>query len=272
MRETGLRHRRTRAAVLRLAAALSALALCTTACAGDGRTAQDSEITVLAAASLTDVFEDIAEEFTAEHPETAVEFNFAGSSELAVQINSGADADVFAAADRTTMDQVVRGEGLDAEWAAEHGGHGAVFATNTLQIAVPSGNPAGIDGVADLAGEDVDVAFCAEAVPCGEAADAAMTASGADITPVTLEEDVRAVLTKVELGEVDAGLVYATDVQSAEGRVDGIDFPEAEQAVNEYPVGVLAGAADAELAADWVAALRSEAGTEALDRAGFGTP
>lgn len=259
---------------LRLAPALAALTLFAAACSDDGGTAEESseELTVFAAASLTDVFEDIAEDFTDEHPDVEIDFNFAGSSELAAQINSGAAADVFAAANPTTMDQVVEGEGLDTDWAAEHGEDGVVFATNILQIAVPPDNPAGIEDFADLTDEDVDVAFCAEEVPCGEATDTAMAASGIDITPVTLEEDVRAVLTKVELGEVDAGLVYATDVESTDGEVDGIDFPEAEDAVNDYPAGVLAGAENTELAEEWVAALHSEPATGILDEAAFGTP
>ena len=170
------------------------------------------------------------------------------------------------------MEQVVEGEGLDADWAAEHGTHGRVFATNTLRIAVPPDNPAGIETFADLAADGVQVAVCAEEVPCGAATRAATAASGVRLTPVTLEEDVRAVLTKVELGEVDAGLVYATDVDSAGGRVEGLAFPEADEAVNEYPIGVLAGSADPALAAAWVDAVTSEAGAAVLADAGFGTP
>ncbi|GAA1458291.1 molybdate ABC transporter substrate-binding protein [Nocardiopsis exhalans] len=238
---------------------------------GDGG-ALSGELTVMAAASLTDVFAEIAEDFEERHPDVEITLNFAGSSELVQQINSGAPADVLAAADTSTMEQVVEGEGLDADWAAENGENGLVFVTNTLQIAVPPENPAGIESLADLAGDDVQAAFCAEEVPCGAAAAAALEASGLDVTPVTYEEDVRSVLTKVEMNEVDAGLVYATDVISAEGRVEGLDFPEAEEAINGYPIGVLANSADPELAAAWIEAVTSAEGAAVLDDAGFGAP
>lgn len=276
MRETVPRPR-----ALALLAAATCLSLTATACTGDGDDGQGSqgdrgelsgELNVFAAASLTDVFEDLAEEFEAQHPDVDVVLNFAGSSELAVQINSGAPADVFAAADTATMGQVADDLGLDPDWAAEHSEDGALFATNTLQIAVPPDNPAGVETFEDLAGDDVDAAFCAEEVPCGAATAAAMEASGTDITPVTYEEDVRAVLTKVELGEVDAGPVYTTDVVSADGRVEGIDFPEAEEAINDYPIGVLSGAQEPEAARSWVDLVLSETGTATLEDAGFGTP
>lgn len=263
-------------------AAVAALTACLTSCGaedtGSDGAAEETggelsgELTVFAAASLTDVFADIAEDFQEEHPGVEVTFNFAGSSELAQQINSGAPADVFAAANTSTMEQVVEGEGLDGDWSAEHGEDGLVFVTNTLRIAVPPDNPAGVQGLDDLAGDGVQVAFCAEEVPCGSATEAALEASDTDITPVTYEEDVRAVLTKVELGEVDAGLVYATDIISAEGRVEGLEFPEAEEAVNDYPIGVLSGSADTELAAAWVEAVTSAEGAAVLNDAGFGTP
>lgn len=244
-----------------LGSAALAAAVALTACGGG--TAE--ELTVFAAASLTDVFEDLAEEFEADNPGVEVVLNFAGSSELAAQINSGAPADVFAAADTSTMDQVVEGAGLAGEG-------GVVFATNTLRIAVPPDDPAGIEDLGDLAGDGVSVALCAEEVPCGAATVAALDAAGVDITPVTYEEDVRAVLTKVELGEVDAGLVYGTDVIAAGGAVTGIAFPEAEEAVNDYPVGIPADAPRPDLAAAWIEMLLSETGTAALAEAGFGSP
>lgn len=268
---------------LALLAAATCLSLAATACShggNDDRGAQEEqselsgELNVFAAASLTDVFENLASEFEAQHPEVDVVLNFAGSSELAVQINSGAPADVFAAADTATMGQVVDDLGLAPDRAADRSEGGALFATNTLQIAVPPDNPAGVEAFDDLAGEDVDAAFCAEEVPCGAATTATMEGSGIDITPVTYEEDVRAVLTKVELGEVDAGLVYTTDVVSAGDRVEGIDFPEAEaeEAVNDYPIGVVSGAKEPEAAEAWVDLVLSASGTAALEQAGFGTP
>ena len=262
-------------------ALLAAFVLGMTACSGgttevdDGAGAQGAGfsggLTVLAAASLTDVFEEIAVSFEEEHPEVEVTFNFAGSSELAQQINSGAPADVFAAADIDTMEQVAEGEGLEADWAAEHGEDGLVFVTNSLTIAVPPGNPAGLEKFADLAEDDVTVAFCAEEVPCGAATSMALESADLEVAPATLEEDVRAVLTKVELNEVDAGLVYATDVISAEGRVEGLEFGEAEEAVNDYPIGVLAASGAPGLAAAWVEFVTTK-GAPILREAGFGTP
>lgn len=273
MRETAPRPVRPASGVLAVpAAALLGLTACgaqDTAGTGDGLS---GALTVLAAASLTDVFTGIAGSFEEEHPGVDVTLSFAGSSELAQQINSGAPADVFASANTSTMAQVVQGEGLDSAWAAEHGENGLVFATNTLRIAVPPDNPAGIGSVADLAEDGVQVAFCAEDVPCGAATRTAMEASGVQVTPVTLEEDVRAVLTKVELGEVDAGLVYASDVIAADGRVEGLDFPEAEEAVNDYPIGVPATSEAPGLAAAFIDAVTSQTGSAVLDDAGFGTP
>ncbi|GHD17345.1 molybdate ABC transporter substrate-binding protein [Nocardiopsis kunsanensis] len=262
-------------------AAVTCLSLVAAACAGDGgqdapqdRGELSGELNVFAAASLTDVFEDLAEEFETRHPGVDVVLNFAGSSELAVQINSGAPADVFAAADTVTMERVVDDLGLDPDPAAGHPEDGTLFATNTLQIAVPPENPAGVQNLGDLSGDGVDTAFCAREVPCGAAATAALEESGTDITPVTYEEDVRAVLTKVELGEVDAGLVYTTDVVAAQDRVEGIGFPEAgtEEAVNEYPIGVLSGAQEPGAARAWVELVLSGTGAAALEEAGFGTP
>ncbi|MEV2275430.1 molybdate ABC transporter substrate-binding protein [Nocardiopsis sp. NPDC049922] len=278
--------RRPRGAALRWAVPLMAGALALTACSpaedtgqaasgADAEQAASGTLTVLAAASLTDVFTDLAEEFEARNPDADVELSFAGSSALAAQINSGAPADVFAAADTDTMALVVDGSGLDTAWAADHGDHGedgAIFATNTLRIAVPPGNPAGVGGLADLADGSVTTALCAPEVPCGAATAAVTDQAGVEIAAVTLEEDVRAVLTKVELGEVDAGLVYATDVAAAGDAVEGVDFPESASAVNAYPLGVLADAPEPELAAAWVDLVLSDTGADVLTAAGFGAP
>ena len=283
MRESTTSAPRARRAAHGPAAVAAALVLTLTACSGgstdigegtggeaDGA-APGGELTVFAAASLTDVFEEIAASFEKENPQVEVTLNFAGSSELAQQIDSGAPADVFAAANTDTMDQVVAGEGLDADWAAENGEDGRIFATNNLRIAVPPDNPADVESLDDLAEDDVDVAFCSQEVPCGSATVTALEAADLDITPVTLEEDVRAVLTKVELGEVDAGLVYATDVISAGDRVRGLDFPESEEAINDYPIGVLSASGAPDLAAAWVDFVTTE-GAPVLRDAGFGTP
>ncbi|MGY1763015.1 molybdate ABC transporter substrate-binding protein [Geodermatophilus sp. SYSU D00779] len=225
--------------------------------------APSGTLTVFAAASLTDVFTDLGEQFEAEHPGLDVQFNFAGSSALATQLAQGAPADVFASANEAQM-AVVTDAGLADD--------PQVFAANVLQIAVPAGNPAGVTGLADLAREDLTIAVCAPQVPCGAAAEDVLAAAGVAAAPDTLEEDVRAALTKVELGEVDAALVYTTDVTAAGDAVEGIDVPEAEQAVNDYPIAVLADAPNPEAAAAFVTLVRAEEGQQALADAGFRTP
>ena len=220
-------------------------------------------LTVFAAASLTDVFAGLGERLEADHPGLDVQFNFAGSSALATQITQGAPVDVFASANESQMGVVTDAGLADAP---------RVFAANVLQLAVPAGNPAGVTGLADLAREELAVALCAPQVPCGAAAEDVLAAAGVTAAPDTLEEDVRAALTKVELGEVDAALVYTTDVTAAGAAVEGIDVPEAEQAVNDYPVAVLADAPNPEAAAAFVELVRSEEGQQALADAGFRVP
>ena len=220
-------------------------------------------LTVFAAASLTDVFPDLGERLEADHPGLDVQFNFAGSSALATQITQGAPADVFASANESQM-AVVTDAGLADD--------PRVFAANVLQIAVPAGNPAGVTGLADLAREELAVALCAPQVPCGAAAEDVLAAAGVTAAPDTLEEDVRAALTQVELGEVDAALVYTTDVTAAGNAVEGIDVPEAGQAVNDYPVAVLADAPNPEAAAAFVELVESQEGQQAFADVGFRTP
>ena len=146
------------------------------------------------------------------------------------------------------------------------------FATNVLEIAVPPGNPAGIESFADLAGSDAKVVVCAPAVPCGAATAAVETATGVDITPVSEESSVTDVLGKVVSGEADAGLVYVTDVIAAGDSVEGIEFDESDEAVNTYPVVALKDSAAPDVARAFVDYIASEAGQKVLADAGFGTP
>lgn len=221
-------------------------------------------VTVFAAASLTEAFDEIAPGFAAANPGTTVRFNYGASSALAAQINLGAPADVFAAASPATMTQVT------AEGRAD--GEPAVFVRNRLQIAVPRGNPGRVRGLADFANAGLRIALCAPQVPCGAAADKALAAARVQARPDTLEQDVKATLSKVELGEVDAALVYRTDVQAAGDAVEGIDFPEAGQAVNDYPMVVLRDAPNRTAAEAFVAYVRSEPARAVLARAGFESP
>jgi molybdate transport system substrate-binding protein len=242
------------------AAALLALSAC-----GDSSSADAAAgVTVFAAASLTESFTQIGEDFEAAHPGTKVTFNFAGSSQLATQINEGAPADVFAAASPATMKTVTdagNGEGTPV-----------TFVKNQLVIAVPKGNPQGVTGLADLTKPGVKVALCAEQVPCGAAAEKAIDAADVKLTPVTLEQDVKAALSKVKLGEVDAALVYRTDAKAASSDVDGVEFPESAGAVNDYPIVVLKDAPDKAAAQAFVAYVRSGAAKAVLTAAGFQAP
>lgn len=234
------------------------------ACGGGAPAAPPRTVTVLAATSLTEVFTTLGRDFEAERPGTTVVLSFAGSSSLAQQVNAGAPADVFAAASMATMRTVV-----DAGNAA---GEPVVFARNRLVIAVPRGNPRGVAGLADLARPGVKVALCAPPVPCGAAARTALAAAGVALTPVTLEQDVKATLAKLRLGEVDAALVYRTDTVAAGDEVTAVEFPESAAAVNEYPVVALAEAPNPGGAAAFVAYVRSPAGVAALTAAGFQPP
>jgi molybdate transport system substrate-binding protein len=231
---------------------------------GAGTGAVSGTVTVFAAASLTESFTALGRRFEAAHPGAKVRFSFGGSSGLARQIGSGAPADVFAAASETTMRQVVDAGAVE--------GTPAIFARNRLQIAVRPGNPARVAALADLARPGVKVALCAPQVPCGQAAVTVQRKAGVTIAPVTLEQDVKAALTKVKLGEVDAALVYRTDVRAAGAAVTGVAFAESAGAVNTYPVAALARAPNPAGATAFIRYVRSAAGGAALAGAGFESP
>lgn len=231
-------------------------------CTDDGDDA--TTLRVFAAASLTDTFTELGERFEAENPGVTVEFSFDGSSTLVTQLQEGAPADVFASADTTTMDQAV-----DDDLLADNP---VDFATNTLEIAVPPGNPADIEDLADLADPDAVVVVCAPAVPCGAASTAVERAAGIDLAPVSEEQNVTDVLNKVASGEADAGLVYVTDIARAGGSVLGVPFAEADRAVNRYPIAALRSSIRAELARAFVDFVTGTVGRDVLADAGFGAP
>jgi molybdate transport system substrate-binding protein len=222
------------------------------------------DIVVFAAASLTDSFTRIGTDFEAANPGSKVTFNFAASSALATQINEGAPADVFASASPATMKTVT--DAGNAE------GTPAVFVRNQLVIAVAKGNPKGIAGLADLSQPDIKVALCAEQVPCGAAAKRALDTAGVTVTPVTLEQDVRATLSKLTLGEVDAALVYRTDAKVAAADLDGVEFPESASSINDYPIAVLTNAPNQPGAVAFVAFVSSAPAKAVLTVAGFQAP
>lgn len=221
-------------------------------------------LTVLAAASLTETFNQIGKDFEAAHPGTKVTFSYAGSSQLAQQITSGAPADVFASASPATMKTVTD--------AGDNAGTPVTFVKNQLVIAVTKGNPKGLTTLAALAQPGVKVALCAEAVPCGAAAKKALATANVKLTPVTLEPDVKGALSKVKLGEVDAALVYRTDAKAAASDVDGVEFPESANAINEYPIVALKGSANAAAATAFVTYVQSDPAQKVLADAGFQKP
>ncbi|WP_280309675.1 molybdate ABC transporter substrate-binding protein [Nocardia abscessus] len=221
-------------------------------------------VTVFAAASLTETFTELGKRFEAAHPGVRVVYSFAASSALAEQIVQGAPADVFASAAPKNMQQLVDKGEVSAE--------PVTFVRNRLEIAVPKGNPAGITGLADFGKTEPKIALCAEQVPCGAAAKTVFQVAGVDPRPDTREADVKAVLTKVKLGEVDAALVYRTDVRAGGAQVQGITFPEADKAVNDYPVAPLAHAPNTAAAAAFVEFVRSEQARAVFTEAGFDLP
>jgi molybdate transport system substrate-binding protein len=221
-------------------------------------------VTVFAASSLQQTFTKLATTFEQEHPGVTVKFSFGGSDTLAAQITQGAPVDVFASANQSTMETVQK--------AGDTTGTPTVFVKNTLEIAVPPGNPKGIKTLADLTKSGIKVAECAATVPCGSAAVKALAAAGVKLTPVTYETDVTSALTKVELGEVDAALVYHSDIVGAAGKVQGVVFSTASDAVNSYPIDVLKNAANPSVAQAFEAFILSASSEQVLLKAGFQAP
>jgi molybdate transport system substrate-binding protein len=242
------------------------LVLALAGCAAEAPTETSTEaastlsgtVNVFAAASLTGSFQEIADAFTAENPDVEIVFNFGGSSGLATQIVEAAPADVFAAASPATM-KTVTDAGLTD-------GDPTDFASNSLEIAVAKDNPGAITGIDDFADADKTIALCAVEVPCGAASDKLFTELGITPSVDTYEQDVKAVLTKVELGEVDAGLVYVTDVLEAGDGVEGI---EVDSAPVQYPIAALN---DRDVTKAFIDFVLSDKGQAILKAAGFGAP
>ncbi|MFG2141421.1 molybdate ABC transporter substrate-binding protein [Streptomyces sp. NPDC048650] len=259
--------RRRAAAALVTAALLVPLAAC-----GDNDSKKDSgeksagdapkaELTVLAASSLTDVFNKAGAAYEKEHPGTKVRFSFAGSQELAAQVKQGAPADALVTADTKTMD------GLKAD-----AGTPTVIAKNRLVIATGEGNPKKIDNLKDLADSKLKVVLAASEVPVGRYSKQVLDAQKLDVKPVSQEPNVRAVLSKVELGEADAGLVYKTDAATAPKKVDAVDIPDAQNAVASYPAATLKTSKNAKAAAAFVKWLSTPEAQKILRDAGFQKP
>lgn len=230
---------------------LAACSLVFGACTGGNA----HEIVVSAASSLTGVFSEMKAAFEAEHPDTNVILNFGGSSALREQILEGAPVDVFASANTVTMDQVAALVDVPS-----------VFAINRLAIAVPTDNPGGVSSLADFGRPELLIGLCSQAVPCGSLARVALADANVEPAVDSDEPDVRALLTKIEAGELDAGIVYATDVLGAD--VGGIPLDVA----TEYPIAALIDAPNPRGAADFLTFVLSDVGQAILQSHGFGTP
>jgi molybdate transport system substrate-binding protein len=258
---------RTIARSMTSVAAAAVLVLALAACGsdedgGDGGDGDEATtLTVYAAASLTTTFEQLAQDFEASHGGVEVDVNFAGSSDLVAQIQEGAPADVFASADEANMQKLTADDLLSSD--------PATFATNTLEIAVPPGNPAGVESLDDLAEDGLNLVICAPEVPCGAAAAKVAESTGVTLSPVSEEQSVTDVLAKVTSGEADAGLVYVTDVIAAGDDVQGIEIPEASAAVNTYPIATVGASENADLAHEFVDLVLSDEGQQVLRDAGF---
>ncbi len=250
------------------AVAAVALAGCAATPQADAPTSAGSElsgsVSIYAAASLRTAFDRIAEEFEAENPGVDIlPLVYDGSSTLARQIVEGAPADVFASADEKNMATVA-----DAGLVA---GSAELFASNTLVIVVPAGNPGGVTSLEDLADPGLSVVLCAPEVPCGAASATLLSQAGVTVQPVSAEQNVSAVLTKVAAGEADAGLVYRTDVVGRED-IESIVPAGAEDVVNRYPIAALTGASNPDAASAFVEFVLGERGQAILADLRFGTP
>ncbi|MBX9399452.1 molybdate ABC transporter substrate-binding protein [Streptomyces sp. TRM72054] len=275
MTRSARRTRRTRR-TLRSAGAGAALLLALTSCSSSSDTGSSAKsgtsaspqlsgtVTVFAAASLEESFTKLGTQFERQHPGTKVTFSFGGSDSLAASILGGAPADVFAAASPNTMRIVTDAGGTSAS--------PTTFVRNQLEIATLPGNPDKISSLKDLTGSGLKVVLCDESVPCGAAAKKALDASKLKLTPVSYEQDVKSALTKVELKEADAAVVYKTDVRAAGDKVAGVDFPESADAINDYPIALLKDAPNAEAAQAFIDLVQSADGQKVLTEAGFLTP
>ena len=251
-------HRRAAAAVL-AAVLLAPLAGCGSG--SDRGSAGAARLTVLAASSLTDVFKTAGAAYEKSHPGTEVAFSFAGSQELAAQVRQGAPAGALVTADTRTMESL-----------ASDTGEAVVIARNRLVIATEEGNPHRIGSLADLADSRLKVVLAAPQVPVGRYSRQILDARGIEVRPVSQEPNVRAVLSKVELGEADAGLVYRTDASTAAGTTDAVDIPDDQNAVASYPAAPLKSAQDPGAAEAFVTWLSGPEAQKILRDAGFQQP
>jgi molybdate transport system substrate-binding protein len=253
---------------IRSAAVLAVVAMLAAACGGNdsnsgggSNTGSPAAIKVFAAASLTAAFNKIGQDFTAANSGTKVIFNFAGSQALATQIQQGAPADVFASADTTNMDKVRDLVGTPRN-----------FASNQLQIVVEKGNPRGVKGLSDLSNPNLKVVLAAPDVPAGRYAGQALDKAGVTVEPVSQEDNVKAVVNKVALGEADAGIVYVTDVTAGGDKVEGVDVPKGQNVPATYPIATVKASSHQSRAQAFMALVLSDQGQQVLSGYGFLPP
>ena len=246
-----------------LAVALAGCSSSSTTSPSAGSSPSTGTITVFAAASLMESFTKIGKQFEAAHKGDTVKFSFGPSSGLSTEITSGAPADVFASASPKNMQEVV---------SAGDASSPQNFAKNTMEVAVPPNNPANVSSVADLAKKSVKVALCQPQVPCGVVAAEVFKNAGITVKPVTLQPDVKSVLTQVETGNVDAGMVYVTDVMAAGSKVKGVTIPASMNASTLYPIATIKGSKHESIAKEFVDYVLSPAGQQVLTAAGFEKP
>ncbi|MFF2777588.1 molybdate ABC transporter substrate-binding protein [Streptomyces sp. NPDC058052] len=256
--------RRRAAGAVLTAALLVPLAACGDDAAdrsGASGSTAGTTLTVLAAASLTDVFTTAGAAYEKSHPGTKLTFSFAGSQELVAQVSQGSPADVLVTADTKSMDKVKADTGTPT-----------VIAKNRLVIATGEGNPHKVDDLKDLADPKLKVVLAAPEVPAGKYSEQILEKQGITVKPVSQEPNVRAVLSKVEMGEADAGLVYRTDAAGAAGKVDAVEIPDDRNAVAQYPAATLKDSKHGDAAAAFVTWLSSPEGQKILQDAGFQKP
>ncbi|MFM8382583.1 MAG: molybdate ABC transporter substrate-binding protein [Actinomycetota bacterium] len=243
---------------------MATIPACGSGPAPDSSSAASETLTVFAASSLRDAFTAIGDAFTAANPNLTITFNFAGSSELVTQISNGAPADIVATADTSTMSRLTTSDSIRTD--------PVVFTTNRAMIIVGAGNPKNITEVSDLADPDLVVVACAPDVPCGTYARAVLDNAGVAVTFRSLEENVKSVVSKVMLGEADAGIVYVTDVLGAGNDVEGVEISADINVLAEYPVAVTADADDSAVARAFIDFLLSAEGRSILESFGFVSP